>query len=516
MAPITRSKAIQLPPNTFALSNLNLFQPSDEIQHSTGYKATDGAPHLHETPDGSMLDFPHIYRTNSQASGNSSSNSHSSDDTPTLYIIDLSLPPSQRYVKLATDLKLVIEDLVGLFDDLLDQVELPKKTFHFFAKCILRKLYSKEQTEELRGIHNVTRVPMYLLVAYNVLLDLFMGCTSGGVVVKERDGQGRMCHFRTLDWGMPTLRRALVQLEFRNGSNGEAIARSINYAGFVGTLTGVRKGLSVSFNSRPYHNDDGSKRANAKFYSHLLFVLLGWRPSICTHLRDLIIPKDEELKKKAVQVKKKKGARIGENRQDYKYSYNSLANIAKDFPSTPTTAGYLTFCDGTQTLILEKDRVTAKPLLSSSFLTVTNHDTSYDAPSSISSDTPASTEHVARAKTHKLNPGMDILVEESMDRKGCMTQAWATRLKALKLKKKDGERGYVGLEQLKEWMLKYPVTNEQTHFVALMDPTEGVFRWVRMWEEGQIGSEDQNGSEGWGEGWIDESGDEGEGSGRSV
>jgi hypothetical protein len=493
MAPTTRSQVARQPPDVFALSNLNLCQPSDETQHSTEYRATSGAPRLNETSEGSILDFPHIYQTNTQ----SSANSNSSDDVPAIYTIDLSLPPVQRYVKVAQDFKLIVEDLVELFDELLEQVNLPQKTFHFIAKCILRKLYSKEQTEELRGIQNVTGVPMYLLVAYNVLLDLFMGCTSGGVIVKERrESQGRMCHFRTLDWGMPALRKALVQFEFRNGADGEVIARSINYAGFVGTLTGVRKGLSVSLNFRPYHNDDGSKWANVKFYSHLIFVLLGWRPSICAHLRDLIIPKDEEPKRRDVRAKKENGKHSGENRRDYKYSHNSLANIAKDFPSTPTTAAYLTFCDGTQTLILEKDRVTAKPLLSSSFLTVTNHDTSYEPTSSLSSDTPASAAHAAHAKARQLNTGMDVLVDESIDRKGCMTHAWAARLKALKLKKGDEEKGYVGLEQLKEWMLEYPVANEQTHFVAIMDSTEGVFRWVRMWEEGQIR----------GESWSDGSG----------
>jgi hypothetical protein len=91
---------------------------------------------------------------------------------------------------------------------------------------------------------------------------------------------------------------------------------------------------------------------------------------------------------------------------------------------------------------------------------------------------------------------MDVLVEESIDRKGCMTYAWAARLKRLKLKEGEGEKGHVGLEQLKEWLLEYPITNEQTHFVAIMDPREGTFRWVRMWEEGQIRGESwsENGS----------------------
>jgi hypothetical protein len=484
MAPVTRSKAVRQPPHPFSLSTVNLPQSPAETYHSTELRATTSrAPRRDDPTNGGIPDFPHNNQTNRPIS----IDSNSSENVPVIYTIDLSLPPAQRYVKVAQDFRLVIEDLTNLFDELLDEANLPKKTFHFIAKCVLRKLYSKEQTEELRGIRDVTGVPMYLLVAYNVLLDFFMGCTSGGVIVKERrEKQGRMCHFRTLDWGMPALRKALVQFEFRNGAKGEVMARSINYVGFVGTLTGVRKGLSVSLNFRPYHNDNGSKRANMKFYSHLLAVLLGWRPSICAHLRDIIIPSDQELRRRKREMKKGKAPSSSEMREEYMYSHHSLADIAKHFPSTPTTAAYLTFCDGSQTLILEKDRITAKPLLSSSFITVTNHDTSYEPSSSLSSNAPASAAHVADAKSHQLNTGMDLLVEESMDRKDCMTYAWAARLRQLKLKEGEGERGYVGLEQLKEWLLEHPVLDEQTHFVAIMDPGEGSFKWVRMWEEGEI------------------------------
>ena len=54
---------------------------------------------------------------------------------------------------------------------------------------------------------------MYLLVCLNVLLDLFMGCSSGGAAVRDESGRSKMVHFRTLDWGMPTLRRVLIQLD---------------------------------------------------------------------------------------------------------------------------------------------------------------------------------------------------------------------------------------------------------------------------------------------------------------
>jgi hypothetical protein len=52
------------------------------------------------------------------------------------------------------------------------------------------------------------------------------------------------------------------------------------------------------------------------------------------------------------------------------------------------------------------------------------------------------------------------------------------------------EKG-VPLEMLKRWMLEYPTSNEQTHFVCIMDPRKGDVRWVRRYYEGEIGDWDR-------------------------
>lgn len=131
---------------------------------------------------------------------------------------------------------------------------------------------------------------MHLLVCFNVILDLLMGCSSGGAAVQNNSnsnsklGAEKMVHFRTLDWGMLTLRRVLVQLDFVLEPDGEMVASSITYAGFVGVLTGVRKDLSISLNFRGVHDDSHSFVANARYYGHLGMVLLGFRPSISSIL----------------------------------------------------------------------------------------------------------------------------------------------------------------------------------------------------------------------------------------
>jgi hypothetical protein len=160
------------------------------------------------------------------------------------YTIDLSLQPSQRYVKLARDFQDSISDIAVLFDEVIHGVQPSTRVsvIKFLSRVLLRRVYSEEETEELRGISRVTGVEMFLLVALNTFLDLFMGCTSGGVRTRGSDDEHerRMLHFRTLDWGMDSLRQVLVNLEFVRSPGSEVIARSITYAGFVGVLTGVR------------------------------------------------------------------------------------------------------------------------------------------------------------------------------------------------------------------------------------------------------------------------------------
>lgn len=167
-----------------------------------------------------------------------------------VYTIDLSAPPKLRYLEVAKDFAPRIASLTPLFDLILEDAipyvylrTLARKA----AKFCLTRLHDDDETQELRGISEVTGVDMYLLVALNTLLDCLLGCTSGAVPVASNPRTSppgtRLMHFRTLDWEMPSLRDVLVELEFVNSSSPDptkVFARSITYAGYVGVLTGVR------------------------------------------------------------------------------------------------------------------------------------------------------------------------------------------------------------------------------------------------------------------------------------
>jgi hypothetical protein len=260
----------------------------------------------------------------------------------------------------------------------------------------------------------------------------------------------------------------------------------------VGMLTGLRQGLSVSLNFRPYHNNDTSLLANVNFHIYQLAVLLGFRPSIASVLRDFILPRhtssqsDHKIGERTIKLEA--GTVYGKH------------DICTTLPGIPSTAAYLIFCTPEETIILEKDRKTANILRSSSFVATTNHDVSYDTRQDMDH---ADAAHAAHAKKTMMGIGMEDVVEESIDRKRCLVRRWEKWLdkqkKIAKRRQKRSENNHafeqengVPLEELKQWMLEYPISNEQTHFVCVMDPAMGTFTWVRRYEEGEIG-EDSDG-----------------------
>lgn len=273
---------------------------------------------------------------------------------PPRYTIDLSLPPSRRYRHVAADFRPQAATLPVPFDEVV-QENMPNVSIsqiRWLARLLLRRVYYKEETEELRGISEAIGIDLLLLVALNVLLDLFMGCTLGAAKVDDLQGATKMLHFRTLDWGMNRLRKVIVHLDFVERPGGEVVASSPTYVGYVGVLTGVRKGLSMSLNLRPNH-DASNRLATFRFYFHHLLVLLGWRPSISSLLRQHLLPSRVSSGTSVIMAP-------------------TLDSIARNVPSATTTAAYLIFSDGDLCLTMEKDHHTAIIRPSTDFVVATN------------------------------------------------------------------------------------------------------------------------------------------------
>ena len=379
---------------------------------------------------------------------------------PPKYTIDLSLPPAKRYQHVARDFTKEIKSLPGLFDEIVGQLSpnISISTVKKLARILLRRIHDREQTEELRGLHQITGVDMYLLVAFNVILDVLMGCTSGGVRVEDGQGEAKMLHFRTLDWGMDPLRKVVVEYDFVKKAGGRVIATTITYLGFVGFLTGVKKDLSISLNFRPTH-DSSSWLASVRFYLHHLLVLLGIRPAISSILRQVLLP---------TSISPSNVKSLG----------STLDSIERNLPSMKTTATYLIFSDGERTITMEKDNHTAVVRSSKEFIVTTNHDQADEL-------RPKSEIAAQDASGRTLQvTGMEGIVEDSIVRKEAAVKRWEQQSRAAKRASRNSSEDQpvcLTTKKVVEWVESYPTANEETHFAVVMDPKEGKMIYARRY-----------------------------------
>ena len=391
--------------------------------------------------------------------------------TPPRYTVDLSRPPEERYEHIANDFREEIKALPTIFDDILSLLRpVPRPLLNLGSRLLFRRLYDKEEHREIQGISKATCVPIYLLVAFNVLLDLFMGCTSGGVRVKDEACQTKMLHFRTLDWAMDPLRKVVVELNFVEQAGGPVVATSITYFGYVGVLTGLRKGLSISLNFRPTH-DRSTLRKRVAFHFHQLMVLLGARRSIASTLRGCLLPRDADKLKRTPR------------------------QIAETLGPQKSTAAYLTFSDGKTTVCMDKDHKKARIAEASDFIFVVNHDYVDEQTQAIEElrqktgiqDNELLSEKVLdeykrQSKTIGKVTGAVDLVEFSMVRKNCIAKLW-TRDR-VDFGKRKSEEYCVSEETVIRWLDESTeLTNEETHYGVVMDPTEGEIIWLERYLE---------------------------------
>jgi len=118
--------------------------------------------------------------------------------------------------------------------------------------------------DEIKGIAQVTGLPLGEVVLYNVFYEVFTFCTS---IVAE-DPSGKLWHARNLDFGLfmgwdpkkhdwmlsSQLRDMVINLNFTR--NGKSVYKTVNFAGYVGVYNGVKKdAFSITANER--FNIDG-------------------------------------------------------------------------------------------------------------------------------------------------------------------------------------------------------------------------------------------------------------------
>ncbi|KAK7428274.1 hypothetical protein QQZ08_005171 [Neonectria magnoliae] len=412
------------------------------------------------------------------------------------FTVDLSQPPQNRYDHIVAHFREVVEDcdLPNLFYDLLRTLAgaTVGKFLGVMARVTLRRLYKPDESAEIAGISKAMGIPMHILVALNVLLDLLLGCTSGGVCVIDPKKRGqertsRMLHFRTLDWGMDQLRNIIVELDFVRFQGGPVVATTVTYLGYVGVLTGVRKGLSMSLNFRPYH-DRSTLRARAAFRWQQAMVALGFRQSISSVLRGFLL---DAPATKGVEDRKEPALEEASDTTE-EILEKDVATILETLSVSPSTAAYLILCTADRVFVVEKDHRRAAVRESDTFLTAYNHDAADEVdPSQLQQ---AAAELAASGNA----PGMAELVEFSLDRKKCLDEMWKKKVRACR-RRYPNHPNAVTLKNVMQFIEDNEISNEETHYAVIMDPQDGKVIWRTAYEVESESEGETSAGESWSE-----------------
>ena len=370
---------------------------------------------------------------------------------PPRFIIDLSVPPEHRYDHITPHLLAAVKDasVTAQFDELLEtllpQMPVAQKVLHILARVFLRRVYSDEETAEIRGIAKSTGLSIHILVALNVMLDILLGCTSGGVRFRDSpNGESKMIHYRVLDWGMDPLRSLIIELDFVAYQGGPVLATTVGYFGYVGVLTGVRPGLSISLNYRPHH-DTSTFFRRVSFRWHQLLVVLGFRPSISSTLRSFLLPSTPKSRDghhfTTTATNNNDSSDVKNAPSQLQPLTTSISTLLGQLSTSRSTAAYLILCTPQVAYSVEKDNCSASITSSVDFLATCNHDLSDEtSPSGLTRQSRSQSQGKSHGETQGEGgtqgagvedaTGMEFIVEDSLDRKEAVTRMWEEKVKS--------------------------------------------------------------------------------------
>lgn len=178
------------------------------------------------------------------------------------YVINLDLPPIQRWKQVAMEKKAQIKGILDKFISFLDEFGSWAEEIVYILKLtgpMLDDMLPQPYADEIKGISEATGLEVGEVVFYNIFYEIFTVCTS----VVAQDPSGKLYHARNLDFGLfmgwdpknrtweitTVLRPAIINLDWQ--SKGKTVFKSVHFAGYIGILTGISPGkFTLTMNER--------------------------------------------------------------------------------------------------------------------------------------------------------------------------------------------------------------------------------------------------------------------------
>jgi len=183
------------------------------------------------------------------------------------YVVNLDLPPTERWQEPLKDLGPQITTLIGKLKDF---ILLWSNKLQFVVDFIDKDLGYLANTfpgpfkGEMQSVATATGLPLGEVVLYNIFYEVFTVCTS----IIARDEAGNLYHGRNLDFGLflgwnvtdhtweisEALKPVIGEFQFQRG--GKTVFTSVNFAGYVGVLTALKQD-TFTFTMDERFNKDG-------------------------------------------------------------------------------------------------------------------------------------------------------------------------------------------------------------------------------------------------------------------
>ncbi|KAM6149839.1 acid ceramidase [Erethizon dorsatum] len=177
------------------------------------------------------------------------------------YTINLDLPPYKRWHELMADKGPMLKIIMNSMKNMVNTFVPSGKVMQMVDQKLpdLLGQFSGPYEEEMKGIADVTEIPLGEIISFNIFYELFTLCTS---IITE-DKKGHLLHVRNMDFGIflgwninnntwvvtEQLKPLSVNLDFQR--NNKTVFKATSFAGYVGMLTGFKPGkFSLSLNER--------------------------------------------------------------------------------------------------------------------------------------------------------------------------------------------------------------------------------------------------------------------------